>query len=310
MSPEKRTINRAATRGFSIVPLLTPFQADGSLDEAAVRRLVEHVVTGGCQAVMVCGTTGEAASMTLADRVRLLQLAVEHAAGRAMVFGGIGHNCQRDAIELASAFFRDGAAAVVAHLPSYYPIGAAEIEAYFTGLADRIAAPLYLYNIPQTTNHSIPLDVVERLSRHPHIVGIKDSEPNAARQEAVARQFAGRSDFSVFCGSIAFTVQAMRAGADGFVPSAANVAPRVTRDAMDAWMRHDEAAALKAQERIAAVSATYQSGRNVPQALCASKAALEVMGLASRHMLPPLQSWTDAMVADLRDRLRAANLVS
>lgn len=303
MRPSSRSLVRAELRGFSIVPLLTPFAADGGLDEAGARRLVDHVVEGGCQGVLVAGTTGEAASMPLEMRVRLVEIAVEQAAGRALVFGGIGDNCFQNSLALARRCLGVGATAVVSHLPAYYSIDGAEMEGWFRGLADQIDGPLYLYNIPQTTRLSLPLDVVERLSHHPRIAGIKDSEPDAQRQEAVARHFAGREDFSVFCGTIPFTAHAMRAGADGFVPSAGNVAPRATREAMDRWIAGDEAGALAVQQQIAAVSAVYQKGRNLPQSLGAAKAVLELMGICSRHMLPPLRACSDVEVADLQRQL-------
>lgn len=308
--PSRRPLTRAAMRGYSIVPLLTPFKADGALDEDAVGRLVEHIVAGGCQGILVAGTTGESASMPLSMRLTLVELTVRQAAGRAVVFAGIGDNSFRHTVALAQGAFRMGADAVVAHLPSYYPIDAADMEAYYRALADRMDGPMYIYNIPQTTRLSVPLDVVDRLSSHPRIAGIKDSEPDAKRQEAVAAHFAGREDFAVFCGSVPFTAYAMRAGADGFIPSAGNLAPRLTRELMDRYIAGDAAGAAEWQQRVAAVGAVAQKGRNLPQSLCAMKAALEVMGLAARHMLPPLRDCSDAEVAEVRRALEQEKLAA
>lgn len=304
------SLARAALRGFSIVPLLTPFTADGALDEATTRRLVEFVIAGGCQGVLVAGTTGEAASMPIRMRLRLVELAIEQARGRALIFGGIGDNSQHHSLELAHGYAQAGIDAVVAHAPSYYPIPPAELEAYFLRLADRVAAPLYLYNIPQTTRLSLPFELVERLSHHERIAGIKDSEPDGARQQQIAKRFAGRPDFAVFCGSIPYTSHAMRAGADGYVPSAGNVAPRLTRQLMDCWVAGDEVQAEKLLERVLAVSAIYQRGRNVSQSLCAMKGVLEVRGFGSRHMLPPLAECTDAEVAEMQRLLEGEPVVA
>jgi 4-hydroxy-tetrahydrodipicolinate synthase len=309
MPSARRGFSRRVLRGFSIVPLLSPVRSDRSLDGDAVRRLVDHIVAGGCQGLMLGGTTGEGPSMSVAMRLALFETAVAHVAGRATVFAGIGDTSFQHSIALADAAFAFGADAVVAQLPAYYVIGPAEIEAYFRALADRVSGSMYLYNIPQTTRVSVPLDVVARLSTHPRIVGIKDSEADATRQEQLAAHFAGREDFAVFCGSIAVSAAAMRAGADGFVPSVGNIAPGITRAAMDRWFAGDATAATAAFERVAATSRIYQQDRTLGESIAALKAATEAMGLGSRHVLPPLRDCTDADVAGLRDELQRLNLI-
>lgn len=298
--------NRADLRGYSIVPMLTPFTADGALDETAARRHVEAVITGGSQGMLTSGTTGESVSMPLAMRVHYATLAIEQARGRAAVFAGVSDNSLDHAVQLARSYEAAGVDALVAHLPSYYPIGAVEMEAWFLALADRVTAPLFIYNIPQTTNHSIPLDVVERLSNHPRIAGIKDSEPNLDRQIELARRFRDRPDFVVFVGMVPAASAAMKAGADGYVPSCGNIAPQIARDLMDKLIAGDEAGAATAQAKVAAVSAIYQKARNVPQSLAAMKAALALLGIGEGHMLPPLLRLRDnewpAIEAGLRDQ--------
>lgn len=301
-------LTRAGLRGWAIVPLLTPATPDARIDEPAVRRLIEHILAGGCQGLMVCGTTGEFASLAIADRVALVRLAIATVRGRGAVFGGIGDTSPAHSVALAREFLAAGADAVVANLPSYYPLTPEMMERYFARLADGISGPVFLYNIPQTTKQSIPLDVVERLSHHPRIAGIKDSEPDGARQEELCRMFAGRPDFAVFCGSVAFTSRAMRAGADGFVPGAGNFAPELVRTLMDKLVAGDAAAADALQARIDAVNATYQKGRTVPQLFGALKAILEIYGIARRDMFPPLAAASDAEVEQIRGQLRELGL--
>jgi len=300
---------RAQLRGFSIVPLLTPVTGKGQLDEPAVSRIVDHVIAGGCQGLMVCGTTGEFASMSIEKRLRLVELAVQAARGRAVVFGGIGDTCPEHSLILARGFVAAGADAVVANLPSYFPLTAEMMERYFSTLADGIEAPVYLYNIPQTTRQSIPLEVIERLSHHPRIVGVKDSEPDPARQEQICRMFSARDDFAVFCGSVAFTSLAMRAGADGVVPGAGNFVPAATRELMDSLVAGDIPRADAAQQRIDAINAIYQKGRTISQLFGALKGIMEVYGLCGRQMFSPLIPATDAEVEQLRGELRRLNLI-
>jgi 4-hydroxy-tetrahydrodipicolinate synthase len=305
-----RGLTRAQLHGYTIVPLLTPATADGEVDFPAVNRQIEHIVAGGCQGLMVCGTTGEFASLTVAQRIALVQQAVATVAGRAVVFGGIGDTCPAHSVALAEAFFAAGADAVVANLPSYYPLTSEMMERYFLGLAEKVGGPMYLYNIPQTTRQSVPLDVLERLSRHPRIVGLKDSEPDGDRLEAVARLFKDREDFAVFCGTVPFTSRFMRAGGDGYVPGAGNFVPAVTSALMKAHVAGGATEADAIQAQIDAINATYQKGRTIAQLFGALKAILEIMGLAERNMFPPLLPASDAEVAEIRGKLQELGVVA
>jgi dihydrodipicolinate synthase/N-acetylneuraminate lyase len=306
MSKQLTTRNhtRAQLRGYAIVPFMTPVTAGGQLDEPAVARMVNHIIEGGCQGLMVCGTTGEFASMSVAMRVRLMQVVLTAARGRALIFGGIGDTSLDHTLALAREFLAAGVDAVVANLPSYYPITPEMMERYFVHLADRAGGPLYLYNIPQTTRLSLPLEVIDRLSRHPRIAGIKDSEPDTARQEQLCRMFAGRDDFSVFCGTVPFTSKALRAGADGFVPSGGNLAPRACRDLMDQLVSGNIAAGDAAQQRMDAINAVFQKGRTITQGMAALKGTLELAGLCTRNVLVPNLPLADAELEAMRTPLR------
>jgi 4-hydroxy-tetrahydrodipicolinate synthase len=196
---------------------------------------------------------------------------------------------------------------VVAHPAPYFAANPGELEVYYMKLADAIGAPLFLYNIPITTHLSIPLDVVDRLSRHALIVGIKDSEPDAARQETLARAHAGRADFTVFCGSVPFTVRSLRAGADGNVPSLGNLAPAASRALVDAALaQRADAEAL--QQRCDALAGIYQRGRTLPQQIAALKGCAAALGLCGRQVLPPLVACADADVAALGGQLQAQGI--
>lgn len=298
-------LSRDQLRGISIVPLVTPATPAGEIDEAALLRVLEHVIRGGTQGIMFCGTTGEFASLTVAQRLRVGRLVTAAARGRVLLFGGIGDTSPGQSVQLAREFLSAGADAVVANLPSYYPLTSEMMEAYFKRLADAAGGPMYLYNIPQTTRQSIPLDVVTRLSLHPRIAGIKDSEPDGARQEELARRFAGNPDFAVLCGSVSLTCRAMRAGADGFVPGGGNFAPALMRELMDRLVV-DDPAADDVRRRIDAINAVYQKGRTISQLFGALKGILEIKGLCGRHMFPPLLPVSDTELETIRHDLSVA----
>jgi Dihydrodipicolinate synthase/N-acetylneuraminate lyase len=270
-----------------IVPMATPFTATGELDEPAAERLVVHLASQE-MGVFVLGTTGECASIPPAARTRLVEIAVKTAAGRVPVYAGIGDNCLNESIDNGRAWLKLGVNAVVAHLPSYYLLSASEMQACFTLMAEKIAGPFVLYNIPQTTRMSLPLDVVQPLADIPNIIGFKDSENAPGRLERTAELFAGRPDFAIFMGASVLSAKALRHGFDGLVPSSGNIAPALWRDLYRAALDNRWEQAEELQRRLDAVAAVFQRDRSLGQSLAALKVCLETLGLCGPAVLPPL----------------------
>jgi dihydrodipicolinate synthase/N-acetylneuraminate lyase len=270
-----------------IVPMVTPFTEEGRIDRAMVERITRHLVDGGCHP-FVLGTTGEGASIPERGRAELLEWTVLAAGGRAMVYAGISTNVLEDAVEMARHYFELGAAAVVAHPPGYYPVTGDDMLRYFELLADRVGGPLVLYNIPVTTSLSIPLGVVEELSHHPNVVGLKDSESDLERLEEGISRWSGREDFAHLTGWAAQSAHGLELGSDGIVPSAANVVPRWYRALYDAALAGDPATARALQEATDDLSTLYVDDRTLGQSLAALKVMMAARGLCAPHMLPPL----------------------
>jgi 2-dehydro-3-deoxy-D-pentonate aldolase len=291
----------------TIVPMITPFTAEGRLDEPAAAALIARLAAHGL-GVFVLGTTGEAASIPAPQRLRLTELAVERAGRTVPVYAGIGDNCPEDSIAAANAYLRIGVDAVVAHLPSYYPLKPAEMEAYFEFLAQETAGPLVLYNIPQTTHMSLPLEVIGRLSRRANVVGLKDSENSPERMRLIARDFAGRPDFSIFMGVSQLSVAALRLGFDGLVPSSGNLVPELWRDFGVAAAAQDWDAAAAIQGRLDAVAQVFQRGRLLGESLSVLKTALHLRRLCGPTMLPPLLTLDPAAREGVRRQLEAHGL--
>jgi dihydrodipicolinate synthase/N-acetylneuraminate lyase len=273
-----------------IVPMVTPITPDGDLDELAVRRIVDHVIAGGVHGVFVLGTTGENTSVPAAMRERLVAAAVEHIGERARVYAGVGSNCLADSVAAADTYARLGVGAVVAHLPAYYALNAEEQLAYFGALADRINLPLLLYDIPATTHMVIPVDVAERLSRHPNVVGIKDSGGDIAHLAALLERLGdARPDFAVLVGASALSAQGLALGADGIVPSQGNLVPALCRALVDRAVAGDRDEAGAHQRRLDALTQLFVAGRSLAQSLGALKAMMGALGLCGPDVLPPLR---------------------
>ena len=272
-----------------VVPMVTPFLPDGGIDEDAIGRIVNHLIAGGVGGIFPLGTTGESASIPPRDKRRVVEAVVKHAAGRAIIYAGIPSNCFSESTHAAAIYRELGVEAVVAHMPSYYPLNDQEIEAYFNRLADNVPLPLVLYNIPATTHHSISLDSLDRLRTHPNIAAVKDSSGDAARLTEMLKRTGGRGGFPVLLGSSATFTHGLRAGAVGLVPSGAHLMPDKYQAMFDAAMgdRFDEVEHL--QRETDETCSRYLKGRSLGQGLAILKALMEQRGLCRRTMLPPLR---------------------
>jgi dihydrodipicolinate synthase/N-acetylneuraminate lyase len=291
-----------------IVPMATPFTSNGSLDEPAAERLVAHLATND-MGVFVLGTTGEAASIPTAARARLVEIAVKTAAGRVSVYAGVTDNCLSSSIESGRNWLRLGVDAVVAPLPSYYLLSPSEMQLCYELLAREIKGALVLYNIPQTTRMSLPLEVVQRLSDIPNIVGFKDSENVPGRLEKTAELFARRPDFAIFMGASVLSAQALRHGFDGLVPSSGNIAPALWRDLFNASLDGKWEQVEELQRRLDAIARVFHRDRSLCQSLAALKACLEALGLCGPAVLPPIQTLDADARLIIQQELAALDLV-
>jgi 4-hydroxy-tetrahydrodipicolinate synthase len=208
----------------AVVPLVTPFTAQGALDEAALDRLVDAQIAGGVAGIFVLGTTGEGAHVPREFRLRLVEQTVRRVNQRALVYAGVG-DTHPEGIDSGNAFLRAGADVIVSRPPVALPL--AQLELWYRSLLDGLNGRLFIYNIPMTTKVSIPLDVIGALMGHQRLAGVKDSENDPKRLEELMRRFGGKKDFSVFVGVGALMEQGLKLGADGIVPSVGNLIPDV-----------------------------------------------------------------------------------
>ncbi len=288
-----------------VVPMVTPVTAAGELDEAAVDRLVEFLIAGGIEAIFVLGTTGEGVSVPASIRRGLVRRTVEAVARRVKVYAGIPEAPADSAT--ANEYFHAGADAIVAKPPESYPVG--KLLAWYEALLARLEGPLIMYNIPSTTNVSIPLAVLAELAGHPMVAGIKDSENDAKRMGELLRKFGEVPGFSIFVGVGALMADGLKLGADGIVPSVGNLIPGVCKELCASARRGDWIEASAHAKRMKDVSALYQDGRTLGQSLVALKAALYCRGLCTAHVLPPLVPLKAAEVEALRSEMSRLRLL-
>ena len=281
-----------------VVPMITPFKEDGDVDLAAAAKIAEHIVKGGASA-FVLGTTGEGASIGPDAKARLVDCVVTQVGGRRPVYAGIADNCLVNSIEMSRQFSSLGADVGVAHVPNYYPLSQGDVAVYFQRLADACHLPLMLYNIPITTGISVPISVIDELSLHRSIVGLKDSENNLERMHDATARWKDREDFSYLMGCSVLSDAALSRGADGIVPGAGNIAPAIFAALYRAAVQGQSAQAKRLQACSDQISGMFQKGRILSQSLPALKAIMHLLGLCELHVLPPFSPVDSQTLNDL-----------
>jgi 2-dehydro-3-deoxy-D-pentonate aldolase len=290
-----------------VVPMVTPVTAGGQLDQPALDRLVDSLLTGGVDGIFVMGTTGEGTSVPRDYRLQFVKQTVARVNGRTKVFAGIG-DAHPQEIVAGNDYFRAGVDAVVSRPP--LAMSPDKMLPWYRALLDGLEAPLLLYNMPMTTKVSIPLDTVADLMGHARLAGIKDSEKNEKRLEETLRRFGGRKDFSIFVGVGALMEKGLRLGADGIVPSVGNLIPDICHKLCAAAQNGNWAEAENFSSRMNAVAALYQKGRTLNESLSVLKGALHVRGLCAPHVLPPLKPLTGSQLEQLRLEMERLHLLN
>jgi len=281
-----------------IVPMITPFTVDGAIDQPGAQRLIRRIDQAGAY-IFILGTTGESASISQSQRACLLETARRTLPSSKPLYVGISGNCFEDSLSAARSAADMGATAVVAHLPCYYPIDPDQMFSYYEKLADRVPLPLVLYNIPVTTHLSIPLSVADRLSCHPNIIALKDSEKGLQRLQESLNLWSKRQDFAFLVGCAVQSAEALLGGADGIVPSGGNVFPGLYQELYHAARAGEAQTAREYQSLADRISEVYQKGRSLSRSLAALKLCAAEMGLCESHVISPLLPVNGAEAAEI-----------
>ena len=232
----------------SITALATPFTAAGDIDLDGWHRLLQAQLEGGTQALVVAGSTGEAAALSDAEYDALLRMAVEIVGGRVPVLAGTGLSNTAKTIALNRHVATLGADAALVVTPPYVRPTQAGLIAHYRAIADDGALPVLLYNVPGRTGCDLLPETVAELATHPRIVGIKEARNEAERMQAL---LALKSDgFAVLSGDDPTACRAMLAGADGVVSVASNVLPACFRRLCDLARTGDASSANALDARL------------------------------------------------------------
>ncbi len=228
----------------SIVALVTPMQNDGAIDWATLEKLIEYHIQAGTSALVIAGTTGESATLTVPEHCEIIRFAVEQSGGRIPIIAGTGSNSTHEAIELTVAAAEVGAYASLLVTPYYNRPTQEGLYQHFYAVAESVNIPIILYNVPGRTGCDLSNDTVLRLSKVDNIVALKDATGDVARGAALIGQLP--DTFAVYSGDDPTALSLMRHGAKGNISVTANVAA----EAMAALCRYALAGDFDAAQRI------------------------------------------------------------
>ncbi len=212
----------------SIVALITPMQDDGSVDYAALRKLIDWHIAQGTDCIGVVGTTGESPTVNVDEHCEIIRVSVEQAAGRVPVMAGCGANSTSEAIELARFAKKVGADSQLQVVPYYNKPTQEGQYLHFKAIAEAVDLPLILYNVPGRSVADMAHDTVMRLAQVPGIVGIKEATGNIERAQWLIKE--APEGFAIYSGDDPTAVALMLCGGHGNVSVTANVAPRLMHE--------------------------------------------------------------------------------
>lgn len=287
-----------------IPPVVSPMKSADQLDVDAVDRIVDHLVQGGVSGLFVLGTTGEGPSLTYQMRYEMVERTCEQVKGRVPVLVGVTDTSLAESIALAEHAAACGASAIVAAAPFYFDVSQSALEAWFRELADRSPLPVMLYNMPSCVGVTLDLGIVDSLSHHPNIAGIKDSGGDWSYFQQLCDKHRDRDDFVIFMGPEELLAEAVAAGANGGVCGGANLLPQVYSRLYLAALKNDSVEIAHWKQAIADMFAmVYRDDDQRMKLIPGLKLAMEECGLCSGIVAPPLTAVTDSHAQRIRSSI-------
>lgn len=286
----------------SFTALITPFRS-GQLDEAALKAVIEHQIANGTHGLVPAGTTGESPTMSHAEHRRVIEITVETAAGRVPVIAGTGSNNTIEAIELHKFAKSVGADAGLVVAPYYNKPSQEGLLAHYHAIADAVALPIFVYNIPGRSIVDISVETMARIASHPNVIGVKDA---TGEVERVSRQrnLIGH-DFIQLSGEDASALGYNAHGGHGVISVTSNVAPALCSQFQTACLegRWDEARDIN--DRLMPLhDALFSAPSPAPV-----KHAASLLGLASTEVRLPLVECPDAVKTRVREAMKGLGLI-
>ena len=287
-------MNRDIFKGLGVA-LVTPFMDNGAVDFAALAKIVDHLVEGGVDYILVLGTTGETPTLTADERKALVRFVRERVAGRVALMVGIGGNCTRDVLACLKSWDLSGYSAVLSVNPYYNKPNQEGLYQHFKAIAEASPLPVMLYNIPGRTGVNMFPSTIARLANDcKNIIGVKEASGNLGQMEEI--KALTPSEFLLISGDDGLTVEVIKRGGVGVISVLANAYPKETAEFVRLALEGNTAEAeAKLQALDTIVSALFEEGNPV-----GIKTALYTKGICTNTMRLPLVSGSEALQTKMK----------
>jgi len=283
--------------------LVTPFRRDLSLDEPALRRLLRRQIEAGINFLVPCGTTGESPTLTRAEHLRVIEIAVEEADGKVPVLGGAGGYNTHEVIELASELERLGVDGILSVTPYYNKPTQEGLYQHYKAIASAVPLPIVVYSVQGRTGVNVEPATLARLAEIENIVGVKEASGNIGQMANVLHEVPER--FVVLSGDDAITIPLMALGGRGIVSVVSNEIPAEMTQLAQACLRGDFATARRIQGRfLPLMNINFVESNPIPV-----KAGMALMGLLEPVYRLPLVPPSSANLAKIEKVLESVGLV-
>jgi len=280
--------------------MVTPFARDGSVDERALRGLVDWQIDEGIHFLVPCGSTGEAATLSMAEHRRVVEIVVDQARGRVPICAGAGSNDTRRAIAQSQDMKAAGATHLLHVTPMYNKPPQRGLVAHFRAIAESVDLPIVLYNVPGRTGGNMEARTTLELAKIPNIVAVKEASGNLAQiGDILHRRPPG---FAVLSGDDALTLSVMSGGGEGVISVVSNATPRMMSELTNRMAAGDVYGARTLHDRLWSwMQAAFIESNPIPV-----KRALALMGRIENVLRLPLVPLADSHEAAVRESLVAA----
>lgn len=286
------------------VALITPFNSDNSVNFSELERIIEDQVSNGTDAIIVCGTTGEPATMTEDEKLSVIRCAVEKVAGRIPVIAGTGANSTQTVIDFSKKVENLGVDGLLIVTPFYNKATQKGLYAHYSTIAKGIDLPIIMYNVPSRTGcNLLPETAVSLANDFPNIVGIKEASGNISQIVRLAQLSQGILD--IYSGNDDQIIPILSLGGIGVISVLSNVAPKDTHNMVMEYLEGDTKRALELQLKyVDLVDALFSEVNPIPV-----KSAMNMMGYEAGGLRLPLTELEMKHKTQLQDELRKVGLV-
>ncbi len=283
------------------VAIVTPMNADGSINYDVFGSIIEEQIAGGTDAIVVVGTTGEASTMTDEEHIEAIRFTVEKVAKRVPVIAGTGSNDTGYAIELSKQAEAVGADALLQVTPYYNKTSQRGLVAHFKAIAEAVNIPIILYNVPSRTGMSISIDTYIELAKVPNIVATKEASGNFS----LIAEIAAKTDLDIYSGNDDQVLGVLAFGGKGVISVSSNVIPKEKHDMVMLYLNGEREKALELQKKYLDMeNALFIDVNPIPV-----KEAMNLLGKNVGECRLPLCKMEEAKIEKLRNELKKVDLL-